>query len=78
MLGLAAGFIGDTSLLLYGFFMGGQALYNLILGFVHIGRPHEDAGAAPYFLSILLVLVIGFGACTGIFAFLNINGGPPR
>ena len=35
----------------------------------HLGRGPEDVGAAPYFLSTFLVLIIGFGACSGIFMF---------
>jgi len=38
-----------------------QALINLLLGFQHWGN------GAPYFLSALLVLLIGFGACAGMF-----------
>lgn len=45
----------------------GQALFNLIMGLAHLGRGPQDVGAAPYFLSMLLVLIIGFGACSGMF-----------
>ncbi|MBF9221069.1 hypothetical protein [Hymenobacter ruricola] len=67
LLGLAAKFIDDSAILLFGFVYLGQALLNLILAFVHLTRGPEDVGAAPYFLSTLLVLIIGFGACSGIF-----------
>ncbi|GGF21463.1 hypothetical protein [Hymenobacter cavernae] len=40
---------------------GLQVLVNLILGFAHLKK-----GAAPYFLSALLVLLIGFGACSAM------------
>ncbi|MDO7846030.1 hypothetical protein Q5H92_06665 [Hymenobacter sp. M29] len=67
VLGLAANFGFDAGIFLFGFFYLGQALVNLILGFTHLGRGPEDAGAAPYFVSMLLVLIVGFGACSGIF-----------
>lgn len=67
VLGLAAKFIDESSIFLFAAVYLGQALLNLILGFVHLGRGPQDVGAAPYFLSMLLVLVIGFGACSGIF-----------
>ena len=40
---------------------GLQVLVNLILGFTHLKK-----GAAPYFLSALLVLLIGFSACSAM------------
>ena len=44
---------------------GGQVLVNLILGLVHLGkRAITGQSPAPYFLSALLVLIIGFGACS--------------
>ena len=69
VLGLAAKLLGASSISLTLFIPMylGQALFNMILGFVHLGRGPEDVGAAPYFLSMLLVLIIGFGACSGIF-----------
>ena len=67
VLGLAAKFIDESAIFLFGFLYLGQALFNLVLAFVHLGRGPEDVGAAPYFLSVLLVLIIGFGSCTGIF-----------
>jgi hypothetical protein len=48
---------------------GLQVLINLILGFTHLNK-----GAAPYFLSALLVLLIGFGACSAmVMMTLNIH-----
>ena len=69
VLGLATKVLGASSgsLTLFIPFYLGQALLNLIKGFAHLGRGPEDVGAAPYFLSVLLVLIIGFGACSGIF-----------
>ncbi|MGI4832510.1 MAG: hypothetical protein ACRYFK_03515 [Janthinobacterium lividum] len=49
---------GGSAFLFVGIY-GVQVLVNLILGFTHLGRR-----PAPYFLSALLVLLIGFGACT--------------
>ena len=67
VLGLATQVAHEGALLLFGFGYLGQALFNLIMGFAHIGRKPGEVGAAPYFLSMLLVLLIGFGACSGIF-----------
>jgi multicomponent K+:H+ antiporter subunit F len=69
VLGLATTLIGDTTVFLFGFLYLGQALFNLIMAFAHIGRGPDDVGSAPYFLSMLLVLIIGFGACSGILLF---------
>jgi len=66
VLGLAANLGVDAGIFLFGFFYLGQALFNLILAFVHLSRGPEDVGAAPYFVSMLLVLIVGFGACSGI------------
>ena len=67
VLGLAANMGADAGIFLFGFFYLGQALFNLVLAFIHLGRGPDDVGAAPYFLSMLLVLIVGFGACSGIF-----------
>ena len=67
VLGLAEKFISPSAIFIFGFIYLGQALFNLLLGFAHLGRSPEDVGATPYFLSMLLVLIIGFGACSGIF-----------
>ena len=50
-----------------------QVLVNGIMGFARLGK-----GPAPYFLSALLVLLIGFSSCSVLLIYLNINGGPPR
>jgi multicomponent K+:H+ antiporter subunit F len=49
---------GNSTLIFAGIY-GVQVLVNLILGFTHLGRQ-----PAPYFLSALLVLLIGFGTCS--------------
>jgi multicomponent K+:H+ antiporter subunit F len=67
VLGLAAKFIDESAIFLFGLVYVGHVLLNLILAFAHLGRGPEDVGAAPYFLSAFLVLIIGFGACSGIF-----------
>ena len=67
VLGLAAKFIDQSAAFIFGLAYLGQALFNLVLGFAHLGRGPQEVGAAPYFLSMLLVLIIGFGACSGIF-----------
>ena len=69
ILGLAAKAFGGGALFLFGFLYLGQALVNLVLGFTHLGSKPGEPGAAPYFLSMFLVLIIGFGACAGMFSF---------
>lgn len=67
LLGLATKFIDESAIFLFGFLYLGQALFNLIMAFVNLGKKEPSVGAAPYFLSMFLVLIIGFGACSGIF-----------
>ena len=67
VLGLVAKFFNEGAIFLFALIYLGQALVNLLLGFTHLGRGPQDVGAAPFFLSMLLVLIIGFGACSGIF-----------
>ena len=76
LLGLATVLIGDSTVFLFCFIYLGQALFNLVMAFAHIGRGPDDVGSAPYFLSMLLVLIIGFGACSGIFLFAGGFGNP--
>ncbi|GAB2864566.1 hypothetical protein [Hymenobacter ruber] len=66
--GLAAKLVNQAAAFIFALVYLGQALFNLILGFTHLGSKPGEPGAAPYFLSMLLVLIIGFGACSGIFA----------
>ena len=67
ILGLATNFLDEGAIFFFGVFYLGQALVNLILALTHIGRGPDEVGPAPYLLSMLLVLIIGFGACSGIF-----------
>lgn len=67
VLGLTAKFVDESAIFLFGFSYLAQAAVNLVLGLAHLGRGPHKVGAAPYFLSTLLVLLIGFGACSGIF-----------
>ena len=67
VLGLAAKFVDSTALFVFGFIYLGQALFNLIPGVAHLGRGPQGVGAAPYFLSMLLIPIISFGACSGLF-----------
>ncbi|RYU77206.1 hypothetical protein [Hymenobacter persicinus] len=43
---------------------GLQVVVNLALGVFRLVSSKPGASAAPYFLSALLVLIIGFGACS--------------
>ena len=67
LLGLLAEVTNQASASIFVIVYLGQALFNLIMGLAHLGRGPQDVGAAPYFLSMLLVLIIGFGACSGMF-----------
>ncbi|GAB3573681.1 hypothetical protein [Hymenobacter daeguensis] len=71
LLGLAVKWMDGSAAILFGLFYLGQALVNLILALTHLGRGPQEIGAAPYFLSMLLVLLIGFGACTGLFVLAD-------
>jgi multicomponent K+:H+ antiporter subunit F len=77
-LGLVSTYFTESALFLFSLLYLGQTITNLILGLRHWGRKDSETGAAPYFLSVLLVSLIGFGSCAGMVAYLNINGGPPR
>jgi hypothetical protein len=60
----ALGLLSDgASLLFFGFQIGLQALANAALGLVHSFGP-SDGKAAGYWLSTLLVLLIGPGFCS--------------
>lgn len=59
LLGLLSKITDGKSTALFAFGYGMQVLINVVLGFMHLKK-----GAAPYFLSALLVLLIGFGACS--------------
>lgn len=66
VLGLVAKFLNDGALIVFGVLYLGQALANLVLALAHIGKGPNGPGPAPYLLSMFLVLIIGFGACSGI------------
>ncbi|GAB3745020.1 hypothetical protein GCM10027594_23680 [Hymenobacter agri] len=74
VLGLAVKWMDGAAAILFGLFYLGQALANLILALTHLGSGPQETGAAPYFLSLLLVLLIGFGACTGLFVLADGGG----
>ncbi|QNH63737.1 hypothetical protein [Hymenobacter sediminicola] len=52
------------SAFLFAALYGGQVFLNLILGVIRLVKSTPGQSAAPYFLSALLVLLIGFGACS--------------
>ncbi|WP_426491706.1 hypothetical protein [Hymenobacter sp. 102] len=62
VLGLLAPYTDGASIIVFGVVYLGLALVNIVLGFVHLKR-----GAAAYFLSALLVFLIGFGSCAAMF-----------
>ncbi|TYZ14516.1 hypothetical protein FY528_01960 [Hymenobacter lutimineralis] len=64
VLGLLGRFVAVGAAFL---FAGGylvQVLVNVVLGVVRLVKAEPGRSAAPYFLSALLVLIIGFGACS--------------
>lgn len=75
VLGLLAGVteLGSAALFAFGYVI--QAAVNVVLGLFHLFQNTNqptDKSPAPYFLSALLVLLIGFGACSGM---VVLNGG---
>ena len=66
VLGLMAKFLTPGALIFFALLYLGQALVNLILALAHLGNGPNKTGPAPYLLSMILVLIIGFGACSGI------------
>jgi multicomponent K+:H+ antiporter subunit F len=66
-------FSADYALTAFAIIYLAQVLINVIIGFTKRGK-----SPAGYFLSALLVLLIGFSSCTGLLLFWEINGGPPR
>jgi multicomponent K+:H+ antiporter subunit F len=78
VLGLVSRYFDEGGLFLFGVLYLGQVATNCLLGIRHWGSKDSKTGPAPYFLSMLLVLIIGFGSCTGMLAYLNVNGGPPQ
>jgi multicomponent K+:H+ antiporter subunit F len=70
--GLLCQFSADYSLFVFAIIYLAQVLVNII-GFTKLGK-----SPAGYFLSALLVLIIGFSSCTGLLVAWETNGGPPR
>lgn len=62
LLGLLAKPTDGTTVVLFVVVYLGLALVNIVLGIVHFRR-----GPAAYFLSALLVFLIGFGSCAAMF-----------
>ncbi|MET4105168.1 hypothetical protein [Hymenobacter sp. UYP22] len=58
VLGLLSRLTNGSSVILFVIVYLGIAVVNIILGFVHWER-----GPAAYFLSALLVFLVGFGSC---------------
>jgi multicomponent K+:H+ antiporter subunit F len=68
LLGVLAPVTDSGSIMLFAFGYLLQAGVNLLIGVAYLFKPSAvGRSAAPYFLSALLVLVIGFGACSGMF-----------
>ena len=64
--GLAAKPTAGSSAFIFGIIYLGQVAVNLLLGLGSLFGRTSDGNAAAYFLSMLLVLIIGFGACAGM------------
>ncbi|MET4073910.1 hypothetical protein [Hymenobacter sp. UYCo722] len=71
VLGLAAKPTAGGSAFIFGIVYLGQVAVNLLLGLGSLFSRTSDGNAAPYFLSMLLVLIIGFGACAGMLSISN-------
>jgi len=68
ILGLLAPAMGAFSVLLLGQICCVQAFVNFVMGVVYLVKGSKvEESAAPYFLSALLVLLIGLGACSTVF-----------
>ncbi|KAA9327557.1 hypothetical protein F0P96_16380 [Hymenobacter busanensis] len=73
LLGALAKMTDNGSTVLFALGYSIQALVNLLLGTVALVAPKRiGRSAAPYFLSALLILIIGFGACAAMF---SVGGG---
>ncbi|SHJ27543.1 multicomponent K+:H+ antiporter subunit F [Hymenobacter daecheongensis DSM 21074] len=71
VLGLLSRVTDSASTVVFALGYGVQVLVNVILGITRLGNA-TPPGAAPYFLSALLVLLIGFGAC-GLMVVTNLG-----
>ena len=70
-LGLLGKFVSQGAVVLFGALFLGQMTVNLLLGLSSLFSRTSDGNAAPYFLSMLLVLLIGFGACAGMMSLTD-------
>lgn len=73
VLGLAGRFVSNSAIPLFGVLFVGQVAVNFLLGVSYWFNPTNKVSAAPYFLSMFLVLIVGFGACSGMAAFTDFN-----
>ena len=73
VLGLAGRFVSDSATVIFGVLYLGLVGVNFLLGLYQLVSKNPEARAAPYFLSMLLVLIIGFGTCAGMLTFTNLN-----
>lgn len=70
-LGLLGTLVSQEAIVLFGVLFLGQAAVNLLLGLNSLFSRTSDGMAAPYLLSMLLVLLIGFGSCAGMLSLAD-------
>lgn len=73
VLGLAGKLVSEGAIMLFGALFLGQVAVNVLVGLSQIFSKDPGAQSAPYFLSALLILIIGFGACAGMLAVVPFN-----
>lgn len=73
VLGLAGKFVSEGAIMLFGALFLGQVAVNFLVGLSNVFSKDPAAQSAPYFLSMLLVLIIGFGACAGMLSVVPFN-----
>ena len=73
LLGLAGKLVSEAAIMLFGALFLGQVAVNILLGLSHVFSKDPHAQSAPYFLSALLVLLVGFGACAGMLSIVPLN-----
>ena len=71
VLGVLGKFVSQGAIVLFGVLYLGQVAVNLLLGLSSLFGRTNDGKAAPYLLSTLLVLLIGFGSCAGMLSLVN-------
>jgi len=71
LLGLLGKFVSPGAIMLFGALFLGQVAVNVLLGLAGLFSRTGDGKAAPYFLSALSVLIIGFGSCAGMISFAD-------